>query len=199
MSPVSCIALIFFFSASVNDTPTRVNADMPLIGSFNALPSNTDADSTEPNPAADRSWLAFDARSNVPPSCPADFAISENVLRVACPCLIEFWSMPVFRACASACLISACDTASALSPNKPIDFVICVIFAFDVPAASPAVTNDLPNWMPAPTAAIPRNPFIAPDMPPSRPVFFFAVAPTPFNSALAFAAFARMAILIVDP
>ena len=39
MSPASCIALICSFCCAVNDTPARVSAVTPFVGSFSALPT----------------------------------------------------------------------------------------------------------------------------------------------------------------
>ena len=87
---LSTSVLILSFSCWVKVTPDLASAVMPLIGSFNALPSCTAFVSASPKPAAAKSIAAFVARSNAPFTSSALSASSLNVNNLAWVALMLF-------------------------------------------------------------------------------------------------------------
>ena len=166
MSLLAIAALTCSFCASVKVTPARPRAAIPLTGSFRALPSMTDALSTDPNPAADRFRAASDAWLNTSLPSPAAFATFLKVRSMFCPVWICSSSMPVFidRVDASSPIWAAVTFAA-----PPVALIVASVMAAtraDSCAALAALVAR-PRTAPTPTAATPA--FRAPPMPPRNP------------------------------
>ena len=76
---------IWVFWLSENETPTRVNAETPLVGSLSALPSWMAEDFTSVPMAADMSTMSWEVWEKTPLACPALLATFPNVRSRFCP------------------------------------------------------------------------------------------------------------------
>ena len=187
VSPDSTSRVIIFFWPSVNWTPARDSADMPLIGSLSALPTSSAEDFMSLPSATDISSVALVAWLKTSLPLPASLRILRKVSSTFSPDAISSSSTPLLVINDSA----SSDTCLAVTlAAPPVDLITASVWAAtfccsansSIPILTDATSAAKPAAPAATAAVLPRS-FSLEPRPPVAPEAEAAPACSLFVSA----------------